>query len=58
MRLTANATTPIPPDYRTDLNTTAELYTKNINIFQELIGDMRWATEIGRVDILHEVSVS
>ena len=26
-------------------------------MFQELIGEMRWFTEIGRVDILHEVSV-
>ena len=26
-------------------------------MFQELIVDMRWATEIYRVDILHEVSV-
>ena len=26
-------------------------------MFQELIGELRWSTEIGRVDILHEVSV-
>ena len=57
MRLPDRETTPIPSDYRPDINTTAELYAKNINIFQELIGEMRWDTEIGGVDILHAVSV-
>jgi hypothetical protein len=26
-------------------------------MYQELIGELRWAIEIGRVDILHEVSL-
>ena len=26
-------------------------------MFQDLIGDLRWATEIGRVDIFHDVLV-
>ena len=31
---------------------------KNVCIFyQELIGILRWATELGRADILHEVSI-
>ena len=42
-------------DYRPKLDTTAELDTNDITIFEELIGNLRWATEIGRVDILHEV---
>ena len=40
-----------------EINATAELDVNNIIMFQELTGELRWATEIGRVDILHEVSV-
>ena len=29
----------------------------DVTFFQELIGVLRWATEIGRVDILLEVSL-
>ena len=57
MKLPAREITPMSSDYRPELDATAELDTNNINMFQELIGYLRWATEIGRVDILHEVSV-
>ena len=30
---------------------------KDITMFQELIGEMRWSIKIGRVDIFYEVSV-
>jgi hypothetical protein len=35
----------------------AGIGTRRHQYFQELIGMLRWATEIGRVDILHEISI-
>ena len=40
-----------------ELDGSTELEKKDLPIFQELIGILRWATELGRVDILHEVSI-
>ena len=40
-----------------ELDASEELDEEGIQYFQELIGILRWATEIGRVDILHEVSL-
>jgi hypothetical protein len=39
------------------LETSAELKADGVQYFQELIGVLRWAVEIGRVDILLEVSL-
>ena len=39
------------------LDVTEELSEQDTTFFQELIGVLRWATEIGRVDILLEVSL-
>ena len=55
MKLTARETTPMLYDYRHELDAISELDAKNITMFQELIGDLIWSKEIGRVDILHEV---
>ena len=44
-------------DYTHELYSTTELELDGITIYQELIGELRWAIEIGRVDIGHEVSV-
>jgi hypothetical protein len=43
--------------YVPELDITEELNEKDVTFFQELIGVLRWATEIGRVDILLEVSL-
>jgi hypothetical protein len=40
-----------------ELDVTEELNVKDVTFFQELIGVLRWATEIERVDILLEVSL-
>ena len=56
-KLPARSTTPMPSEYIPEIDATSELDINYITVFQELIGDMRWATEIGRVDILHEVLV-
>ena len=57
MKLPARATTPVSSDYIPEIDETAELDTNYITMLKELIGYVRWATEIGRVDILYEVSV-
>ena len=49
--------TPMSSAYRPELDASAELDSDGITMYQELIGELRWAIEIGRVDILHEVSV-
>ena len=57
MKLPARATTPMSSYYRPELDATAELDAKGITMFQNLIGELIWSIEIGRVDILHEVLV-
>ncbi len=44
-------------DYRPELDVTAELKGDGVYYYQELIGVLRWTVEIGRVDILLEVSM-
>ena len=44
-------------DYAPELDGTDELGEEDVRLFQELIGVLRWATELGRVDILFEVSI-
>ncbi len=43
--------------YLPELNITEELSEQDVMFYQELIGVLRWATEIGTVDILLEVSL-
>ena len=56
-RLSTNARTPIACNYKPELDGTTELKGEDITYYQELIGILRWSTEIGRVDILLEVSL-
>ena len=56
-RLPSRATTPITAGYRPELDTTAELNLSGVRYYQELIGVLRWAVELGRIDILMEVSM-
>lgn len=56
-KLPSKVNTPLPSDYHPELDDTPELSSKDRTLFQELIGIVRWATEIGRVDVLHEVSL-
>jgi hypothetical protein len=43
--------------YSPELDGTLELDADGTHFYQELIGMLRWATELGRTDILHEVSI-
>ena len=56
-KLNSKAITPMIQDYKPELDISKELDKEGITMYQELIGELRWAIEIGRVDILHEVSL-
>ena len=57
MKLPDREKTPVSSNYGPEIDSTGELDENYITMFQYLIGEPRWATEIGRVDILHEVLV-
>ena len=49
--------TPFPSGWKPELDVTEELDDKMVSRFRQLIGILRWAVELGRLDIYHEVSV-
>ena len=49
--------TPMVTSYEPELDGSPELNEDDHRYYQELIGILRWATELGRVDILHEVTL-
>jgi hypothetical protein len=55
-KLPTRCSTPIMHGYRPEIDTSVELNAEGTQYYQELIGVLRWATELGRVDILYEVS--
>ena len=57
MRLPSKAITPMDNSYIPELDDTPELNSEDITFYQEIIGMLRWAIEIGRVDINTEVSL-
>ena len=44
-------------DYRPELDPTPYCSSDKANLYQQLIGILRWICELGRIDILHEVSL-
>ena len=56
-RLPAKCQTPLSSGYRPELDTSPELKTEGLQRYQELIGILHWAVELGRVDILLETSL-
>jgi len=56
-KLPRSAPTPMLTSYEPELDGTPELNDDDHRFYQELIGILRWATELGRVDILLEVSL-
>ena len=57
MKLPSKTTTPMVINYAPELDSTPELDSNGITFYQEIIGMLRWAIEIGRVDITLEVSL-
>ena len=54
-KLPSKAITPMVSAFLPELDGTPELEPDDHRFFQEMIGMLRWATELGRVDVLHEV---
>ena len=57
LRLPSKCYTPLSSNYRPELDTSPELKANGVVEYQELIGILRWAVELGRVDINLEVSM-
>ena len=57
LRLPTKCYTPLSSDYRPELEISPELKSDGIQLYQELIGVLRWAVELGRVDMLLEASL-
>lgn len=56
-QLPKRADTPMVSNYRPEEDISAELQGADHTYFQELIGILRWAIELGRIDIMIEVSM-
>lgn len=56
-KLLASTNTPMVASYRPEMDGTPELSAEELTMYQEFIGMLRWALELGRVDINHEVSL-
>ena len=48
---------PWPSGYEAELDTSTELNTKDLTFYQHLVGVLHWIVELGRVDVITEVSV-
>ena len=57
MKFPYTAVTPMSSDFVPELDASKELNVEGQTFYQEMIGILRWATEIGRVDILTELSL-
>ena len=55
-KLAKRASAPFPTGYIPELDQTRELDEKESSYYQSLIGILRWMVEIGRTDIITEVS--
>ena len=55
-RLRSTARTPFPSNYRPELDVTPELSPDMASRFMQLIGILRWAVELGQLDVFHELS--
>ena len=55
-RLKTTARNPFPSGYKPELDVTNELHDDMVSRFLQLIGILRWAVELGRLDIYLEVS--
>ena len=57
LQLKTTAKTPIPHTYRPELDITPELNGEHSSRYRQMIGILRWAVELGRVDMHHEVAL-
>ena len=57
LRLQNKCPKPFTTGYKPEMDDTAELKADGLQWYQEIIGQLRWAVELGRVDILLEVAL-
>jgi hypothetical protein len=57
VRLPSKCPSPLSHGYKPELDCTGELKADGLQWYQEIIGCLRWAIELGRVDILLETSL-
>jgi hypothetical protein len=57
MRLPIKCLTPMFGDHHPSNDISAEVTASGLHCYQELIGVLRWAVEIGRLDTLLEVAL-
>ena len=55
--LRKKAANPFPSNYKPELDVTEELEGDLASRYLQLIGILRWAIELGRIDIFHEVAI-
>jgi hypothetical protein len=55
-QLPKKASAPFPRDYDPELDVSPELCGEDVSYYQSQIGTLRWMVEIGRIDIITEVS--
>ena len=48
---------PMPHTYRPELDTTEECDAEHVSRYQQIVGILRWAVELGRIDILIHVAL-
>ena len=56
VKLKTSARNPFPSGYRPEMDVTNELNDKMASRYLQLMGILRWAIELGRIDIFTEVS--
>ena len=57
LQLKQRASSPLMRDYRPELDISPELSPEDASYYHSLIGILRWAVELGRIDICTEVSM-
>ena len=56
-KLNKKFTSPLPPDYHPELDTSPFLNDDGVSLFASYIGILQWAGELGRVDLAHSVAL-
>ena len=56
-KITKTENTPMTRSFVPELDVTKELGPDGIQFYQEMIGMLRWETELGTTDLLHDISI-
>ena len=51
------ALTPLPPGYHPELDESTFLSPDDVELYQSYIGTLRWAVELGRIDLCFSISL-